>query len=655
MESGSRIVTEQEVRQATGDERRGWVEAAFQEFNDSFMKMEAVRTATSDDISRAGGFHKVLPMKVVWTQKPEKKKCRAVVCGNFEEPDPTQQVWTAQAECSSVMAGLRLAQLKHWHIGKLDVKGAFMHAPLPEDMHVLVRPPKSWVRLGLIPEGTIWVLRKAVYGLRISPRAWGTERDSRIRQVTWTAEGKKYFLQQCTTDSQVWRIVESRGSSVEVVTLGLLICYVDDLLLLCPQGAMRAGLERALTENTAWEITKVDLIPGVPFTFLGLEIERKQNNDIRIHQTAFTKALLARYGFDLLTRPSFAVQAAHPAEEDDPPTPEELKTLQRYCGEFNWLATRTRPDLSYYTSLAAQAVTKKAAWTLALCKKVVRYLASTYDQGLTFSWLPHVGSEGLISWSDASFAGLSTRNQTGVVIVWEGAIILARSSRQASTALSTCEAEVAAASTSFQVVEGLKVLLTEWDVDVGVPILLVDNKSALRISELGATWRTRYFAIRAARLAEESAAGTISLRYCPTGDMVADGLTKLAAITVMENLRKACDGILPPIPDITQSLRESTDKKTWWGQGLSVEFAKASLARLKSVLATCSTGQRSCAPVAAAASVTTPPPPPQLPPATPQTADLRAALLQDLLGAIGTAVTGVASSSVTATGSPPSA
>ena len=95
------------------------------------MEMGAVAAASPCDIARAGGRHRALPMKVVWTQKPERKKCRAVVCGNFEEKDPTEQVWTAQAETSSVLSGLHLSQFRHRAIGKLDVKGAFMHAALP--------------------------------------------------------------------------------------------------------------------------------------------------------------------------------------------------------------------------------------------------------------------------------------------------------------------------------------------------------------------------------------------------------------------------------------------------------------------------------------------------------------------------------------------
>ena len=153
----------------------------------------------------------------------------------------------------------------------------------------------------------------------------------------------------------------------------------------------------------------------------------------------------------------------------DPPDAMQLRTLQKFCGKFNWLATRTRPDISYFISVIAQGITKYAAWSLQYCKKVIRYLASSWDQGLLYAWTSHEDAAGLISWSDASFAGISTKSQTGVVIAWDGAIVLWRSSRQSSSALSTCEAEVAAAATSWQLVEGLRALLLEWNVVVASP------------------------------------------------------------------------------------------------------------------------------------------------------------------------------------------
>ena len=81
-----------------------------------------------------------------------------------------------------------------------------------------------------------------------------------------------------------------------------------------------------------------------------------------------------------------AIQVTYPHDDEEAPSPEELKVLQTYCGNFNWLATHTRADISYYISVIASVATKHGQWSLALCKKVARYLASTYDQGVVFTW-----------------------------------------------------------------------------------------------------------------------------------------------------------------------------------------------------------------------------------------------------------------------------
>ena len=62
---------------------------------------------------------------------------------------------------------------------------------------------------------------------------------------------------------------------------------------------------------------------------------------------------------------------------------------------------------------------------------------------------------------------------------------------------------------------------------------------------MGATWRTRYYAVRAQRLLEEHQASKIVLTYCPTKLMVADTLTKLATADVIGVLLAAMDSQLP--------------------------------------------------------------------------------------------------------------
>ena len=134
-----------------------------------------------------------------------------------------------------------------------------------------------------------------------------------------------------------------------------------------------------------------------------------------------------------------------------------------------------------------------------------------------------------------------------MLISWGNAATTWRSSRQTVSALSTAEAELNAAATTWQVTEGLRVLLEEWGVHIRCVRLLLDNEAALSIARNGSNWRTRYFGVRGARIQEEFLRGRIALGHQPTKTMVADGLTKLAASEVLETLRRAMGGEFPPV------------------------------------------------------------------------------------------------------------
>ena len=109
------------------------------EYNDNFLQRN-VFTVTTEHERRTHGTP--LPMKQLM------QTCRALVCGNFER-NPTTQLWTAQAEVASLIAAVRIAVSLKWQIGAVDVSGAFMYAPLPENMLVVVRPPQFFIDCGL--------------------------------------------------------------------------------------------------------------------------------------------------------------------------------------------------------------------------------------------------------------------------------------------------------------------------------------------------------------------------------------------------------------------------------------------------------------------------------------------------------------------------
>ena len=114
-EPGARSVSDKEVRNSTGAERAQWILAAEEELQGSFFGMGAVTNTTPEELQQVGGQRGVLPMTSVWLVKAGGlRKCRGCVCGGFQQRSPTEQVWAAQAETSSVMSGLRYSQLQRW-------------------------------------------------------------------------------------------------------------------------------------------------------------------------------------------------------------------------------------------------------------------------------------------------------------------------------------------------------------------------------------------------------------------------------------------------------------------------------------------------------------------------------------------------------------
>ena len=114
----------------------------------------------------------ILPSQVVFTLKDQgkKKKTRLAACGNLEGETPNQ---TKTNELDQTMFKTLVAwsaSRKGSTVGSIDITTAFLNATLPPNCIVVLRAPWALTRTGHIKSDEYLLLKRAVYGLRDSPK-----------------------------------------------------------------------------------------------------------------------------------------------------------------------------------------------------------------------------------------------------------------------------------------------------------------------------------------------------------------------------------------------------------------------------------------------------------------------------------------------------
>ena len=105
---------------------------------------------------------------------------------------------------------LSLSLALNWSVTAGDVSTAFLHANCTEDVYVW--PPTEYY-----PQGNVlWKLKKAMYGLKNSPKPWQDHFAATMTELGYT---------RLKTDPNLYHN-KTTGSYV--------LCYVDDLLFLGP-------------------------------------------------------------------------------------------------------------------------------------------------------------------------------------------------------------------------------------------------------------------------------------------------------------------------------------------------------------------------------------------------------------------------------------
>ena len=579
----TKIVSQAEVRR----ELPKWYDSIVDEHQSLVKKSEAVEELLDGEynalIEDPSISVEVIPAKLVFNRKPTgRRKTRIVGCGNFCEHDSSTQktdLFASGAGAESIRMMIRKCALEtSWHLVSVDVKTAFLQAPLMDMQKdgkikvTIVRVP-SILREAGITTARYWRVKKALYGLSSAPRSWSTHRDKVLSDLR-IAHGKGTLrLRKMNEDANLWYVLKYPCVSEVLVEhadrleprdaeyVGVIALYVDDILVASTKeiaGAVVKGLE------SVWELSSPDWLSkeGDYLKFAGFELVRTAEG-IRLHQESYVRDLLEQCEDTVLgTERTPAVKMGVYEDPVDHSERLELtKRAQGLVGQLLWLSGRTRPDLAYAVSVAASKIVPNPREAVARAEHLVRYLR--HAPGVALHYKPATGRCGrwnqlrhgqtsttIEVYTDASFAAdEQCRSFGSVQLFWGGALISWAATRQTLIAAHTAESELYSLAEGHLMGKAFRptvaALSTVGEGEITCR-LYCDNAAAVQLCVLEAgSWRTRHLRLRGAVIRQDLEREEWSLAHLDGVYMPADLGTKPVGPARLEDLLKLCDLWIP--------------------------------------------------------------------------------------------------------------
>ena len=445
--------------------------------------------------------------------------------------------------------------LKNMIVRGADASNAFAEADSPK-IPLFVRidaPFRDWWKSkgrGDIPLHYVLPVKRALQGHPEAPRAWATKIDSILQ--------RKLGLKPTTHENCLYYGIH-KGKEI------LFLRQVDDFAVGCSDDSICKDIIRLIDNEMTIQIKDL----GIVDRFNGLDIHQT-DKFIKISNATYIKKIINEHpsmfeDFKPHTTPIPNMDDktyVRMLENATPPsTPVDRSKLQlemnfnyrQAVGELIFAMTTCRPDISFPLIKLSQYAQNPAKEHYEGIVRIFQYLQATIDRGIYYwrinpnshlphgniptpqkqtHYMPHASndpSSTLIA-MDSDWAGDSSHGKsvTGMILKIAGGAILYKTKYQDTVALSTTEAEFAAACEAGKAILYVRSILNEIGVaQEQATVLHIDNNGALLMGNAQQpTRRTKHMDIKKFAILDWIERDLITMQRISTTDNSSDGMTK---------------------------------------------------------------------------------------------------------------------------------
>ena len=214
----------------------------------------------------------------------------------------------------------------------------------------------------------------------------------------------------------------------------LIAVYVDDVLIASKDVKSMQKVSDHISQHfDIRDLGEVQQCLGIDF--------RRDGNVIELSQSGYVDEMLNRFGMENCNPVSSPLDQNPKLNREVEESSKDEADLpyRELLGCLTYLATCTRPDISYAVSYLGQFNNcfGEPHWKAA--KRILRYLKGTKDVGLVY----RPDSKPLVGYVDSDWGNchLDRRSHSGFIFLLSGCAVTWDSKKQKTVALSSCEAE----------------------------------------------------------------------------------------------------------------------------------------------------------------------------------------------------------------------